>query len=197
VPDTNEQRVARLMAEGLDHYGQDRIDRAAACWRAVLALDPSHEVARDYLEVAGFGAGAASAAAPAAPAGNSAGAAFLREGLESVARGGELEALELLESAVREAPEGLEAHAALDLVRASLYRRQRARTQDGAGVLRVRLGPDDILRFNLPANAGFVLSMIDGHTSADELVALTNMDPFEALHTLGKLLDAGIVEVKA
>jgi hypothetical protein len=39
--------------------------------------------------------------------------------------------------------------------------------------------------------------MIDGHTSADELVALTAMDPFEALHTIGKLMDAGIVEVRA
>jgi transcription initiation factor IIE alpha subunit len=49
----------------------------------------------------------------------------------------------------------------------------------------------------MPPNAGFVLSMIDGHTSADELVALASMDPFEALHTLAKLMDAGIVEVRA
>jgi hypothetical protein len=71
------------------------------------------------------------------------------------------------------------------------------RTKGGAGVMRVRLGPQEILRFNLPPNAGFVLSMIDGHTSADELVALAAMDPFETLHTLGKLMDAGIVEVRA
>lgn len=193
MADASEQKIARLMAEGLDHYGQDQVEQAAACWRAVLALDPRHEVARDYLEVAGFGA----ASDKRAQSAGGVAAAFLREGLEAIARGGEVEALDLLESATREAPESLQAQAALDLVRASLFQRQRARTRAGAGVLRVKLGPNEILRFNLPPNAGFVLSMIDGHTSADELVALTNMDPFDALHTLGKLIDAGIVEVRA
>ncbi len=184
-----EQRIARLMAEGLDAYGQDLIDRAVACWRAVLKLDPNHEVARDYLEAAGFETKAAPAPAARAPQ--------AREAKTVLERSGDAEALELLDAAIREAPADLEAQAALDLVRASLYRKYRQRTKEGSGVPRVKLGPQEILRFNLGANAGFVLSMIDGHTSVDELVALTNMDPFEALHVLGKLMDSGIVEVRA
>ena len=54
-----------------------------------------------------------------------------------------------------------------------------------------------MLRFNLPANAGFVLSMIDGHTNVSDLLALTGMDPFDALHVFTRLVDAGIVEVRA
>jgi tetratricopeptide (TPR) repeat protein len=194
VPEANEQKIARLMAEGLDHYGQDDIERAVASWRAVLELDPRHEVARDYLEVAGFGPRAAK---PAGPGGASLAAQFLREAQGLIERGADSEALELLERATREAPRHLESQAALELVRANLYQRHRTRTKGGTGVLRVKLGPKEILRFNLPANAGFLLSMIDGHTSADELVALASMDPFEALHTIGKLIDAGIVEVRA
>jgi tetratricopeptide (TPR) repeat protein len=193
VAETNEQKIARLMAQGLDHYGQDEIERAVACWRAVLALDPRHEVARDYLEVAGFASHAAAKPAGAAQLAQE----LLREARALIERGADNEALELLESAAREAPGQLEAQAALELERASLYQRHRVRTKGGAGVMRVRLGPQEILRFNLPPNAGFVLSMIDGHTSADELVALAAMDPFETLHTLGKLMDAGIVEVRA
>ena len=196
MAESNEQKIARLMAEGLDHYGQDEIDRAVACWRAVLALAPHHEVARDYLEVAGFAAGG-DASKPPPPRGPGRAAELLRDALALSERGSELEALELLEGVARETPGQLEAQATLELLRAHLYQRQRARTKGGEGVLRVRLGPQEILRFNLPPNAGFVLSMIDGHTSADELVALTAMDPFEALHTLGKLMDAGIVEVRA
>jgi hypothetical protein len=192
MPEANEQKIARLMAEGLDHYGQDDIERAVACWREVLALDPRHEVARDYLEVAGYGAGPA-----AKPAAGPVAAQFLHEALALIERGADGEALELLESATRESPAHLESQATLELLRASLYQRHRARTKGGSGVLRVRLGPQEILRFNLPPNAGFVLSMVDGHTSADEIVALASMDPFEALHTIGKLLDAGIVEVRA
>jgi tetratricopeptide (TPR) repeat protein len=196
VAEPNEQKIARLMAEGLDHYGQDEIDRAVACWRAVLELAPHHEVARDYLEVAGFGAHRGEQKTAAA-GGTALAAKLLREATTLAERGADAEALELLESATREAPGHLESQAALELLRASLYQRQRVRTKGGAGVLRVRLGPQEILRFNLPPNAGFVLSMIDGHTSAEELVALTAMDPFEALHTIGKLMDAGIVEVRA
>jgi len=193
VAEPNEQKIARLMAEGLDHYGLDEIEHAVACWRAVLELAPHHEVARDYLEVAGYGARAEKKAQPSA----SKAAQLLHEAQTLAGRGAESEALELLESATREAPAHLESQAALELLRASLYQRQRVRTKGGAGVLRVKLGPQEILRFNLPPNAGFVLSMIDGHTSADELVALTSMDPFEALNTIGKLMDAGIVEVRA
>jgi tetratricopeptide (TPR) repeat protein len=119
VAESNEQKIARLMAEGLDLYGQDQIERAVACWRAVLKLAPHHEVARDYLEVAGFGVDAAagrrpaSAAPPLAPQ-------LLGEALALVERGADTEALELLESAVREAPGHLEAQATLELVRAHL-----------------------------------------------------------------------------
>lgn len=195
MAESNEQKIARLMAEGLDLYGQDQIERAVACWRAVLKLAPHHEVARDYLEVAGYGVDGpelkrpSAGAAPLAPQ-------LLGEALALVERGADGEALDLLESGVRETPGHLESQATLELLRAHLHQRQRVRTKGGAGVLRVKLGPQEILRFNLPPNAGFVLSMIDGHTSADELVALTSMDPFEALHTIGKLMDAGIVEVR-
>ncbi len=196
MAESNEQKIARLMAEGLDHYGQDQIEGAVACWKAVLKLDPRHEVARDYLEVAGYGAHD-DLGKPVAASGGSLAAQFLREAQALLERGADGEALELLESAARETPGHLESQAALELLRASLYQRHRKRTKGGAGVLRVKLGPQEILRFNLPPNAGFVLSMIDGHTSADELVALASMDPFEALHTIGKLMDAGIVEVRA
>jgi tetratricopeptide (TPR) repeat protein len=194
VAKSTEQEIARLMAEGLDHYGLDEIEPAVACWRAVLRLDPRHEVARDYLEVAGF---APEAAAGPVDSGAQRAAELQREALALLDAGAQVEALELLEMATRQAPERLDAQAALDLLRASLYQSFRARTQHGAGVLRVRVGPQEILRFDLPPNAGFVLSMVDGHTSADEIVALTAMDPFEALRMVGKLMDAGIVEVRA
>ena len=193
MAEPNEQKIARLMAEGLDHYGLDEIEPAVACWRAVLELDPRHEVARDYLEVAGYGM----RGGEAKPTPGGLATQFLRAANELIERGADAEALEMLDGSTREAPGHLESQATLELLRASLYQRHRVRTRDGAGVLRVKLGPQEVLRFNLPPNAGFVLSMIDGHTSADELVALASMDPFEALYTIGKLMDAGIVEVRA
>jgi hypothetical protein len=53
------------------------------------------------------------------------------------------------------------------------------------------------MKYNLPATAGFLLSLIDGRTCVDELLALSGMDPFDVLRGLSNLLDAGIVEAAA
>jgi hypothetical protein len=60
----------------------------------------------------------------------------------------------------------------------------------------VRIAPSEVLKYNLPAPAGFLLSIIDGSVSIDELLQVSGMDPFEALRALHNLLDAGIVEAR-
>jgi len=190
-----EQEIARLMAEGLDAYGQDQVERAVACWREVLVRNPDHQVARDYLEAAGHGEASAESSPGEVPELDLGPplATLVSEALEQLSAGQWAEALQLLEAA---APDDLEAQATLDLLRTHLYERYRQRTGHGAGVPGVRLSPDEILAFNLPPNAGFLLSMVDGNTTADDLVALSGMDPFDALHVLTKLVDAGIVSVQ-
>lgn len=186
MPESVEQRIAQLMAEGLDHYGQDRVERAVTCWQEVLALNPKHKVARDYLEAAGY-----SSHGSAEPR---RGASSAQEAVEMFRSGRVVEAVELLEST--SGSDALDAQATLDLLRSRLYQQYRADTGGGEGVPGVRMRPDEILEFNLPANAGFLLSMVDGNTTTDELVTLSGMDPFDALHVLHKLVRAGIVEVR-
>jgi tetratricopeptide (TPR) repeat protein len=182
------ERIARLLAEGLELFGEDRIDQAAIRWREVLSLDPGQREARDYLESAGL-------AAP--PAASDPARALAAQALEQAAGGAAEEALLLLRSAAETAPEDLELLAALELVRAHLYATYRERTGQGAGRPRVRVASDQLLRFNLPPDAGFVLSMVDGHTRVEELVTVTGMDPFDVLHLLGRLEAAGIVEIES
>lgn len=186
-----EQKTARLMAAGLDHYGQDRVEEAASCWREVVALNPGHRVAHDYLEAAGFSP--ASDGAPEAATAQASGN-LVEDARALIGAGGPGDALELLESRIAQDAADLEAQALTDLVRSHLFHVHRERVSDGSAVPGVRLGPDEILKFNLPANAGFVLSMIDGVTAVDDLVTLSGMDPFEALHLLVRLMDAGIVD---
>jgi tetratricopeptide (TPR) repeat protein len=181
-----QERIARLLAEGLELFGEDRVEQAAIRWREVLSLDPGQREARDYLESAGL-------AAPSEAAG--AARALGAQALAQAARGEPGEALALLRSAAEAAPDDLELQGALELVRARLYETYRERMLDGAGLPRVLVASDQLLRFNLPPDAGFVLSMIDGHTRVDDLVTVTGMDPFDVLHVLGRLEAAGIVEI--
>jgi tetratricopeptide (TPR) repeat protein len=182
--------IDRLMARGLDLYALGQIEEATACWRRVLSLDPRHAEARDYLQAAG-----GDAEAPAARPGPSGG--LLADAVALLRDGGLQEALGLLETLVRSDPGNLEAQALLELARGSLLRVYRARVGSGEGVPRVRIPTAEMMKYNLPAAAGFLLSAIDGRISVDELIAVSGMDPFDALRALANLLDAGIVEARA
>ena len=184
-----EELVARLMAEGLDHYGHDRVDRAVACWRQVLDIAPGHPEASDYLRSAGY-----EDPAPASARGPG-GVELTGEARQLFQAGRARDALELLESLDRAGE--LPVQGLVELIRSHLFVRLLARTGQGEHVPRLRLRAEEILKFNLPAGAGFLLSMVDGATSVNDIVALAGMDPFEALQILERLADAGIVEMAA
>lgn len=183
-------RIRALMDEGLEHYGEGRVERAAACWREVLALDPNHAAARDYLESAELDAGEIGLEERA----GGSDAELLEEAMGLVRSDRPADALELLETLSAGRPDRLEAQAYRELLRAHLVGRYRARLGEGAATLRVRMEPERVLQYNLPADAGFLLSLVDGGTRVDELVALAGMDPFAALRTLHQLLETGILE---
>ncbi len=52
MDDAKRAEVARLLAEGLDHYGEDAIGKALQTWRLVLDIDPHNAEALDYLQTA-------------------------------------------------------------------------------------------------------------------------------------------------
>ena len=179
------ERVARLLAEGLEHFGQDRVEQAIACWRMVLELDPSQREARDYLESAGV-----------SPEANGDSRARLATALARADAGAPEEALALLVEATAGAPDDLEAQAALDLVRAQLYLRHRQR-MSAAARPRLCVDPEQLMRLDLAPEAGFLLSLLDGRTRIEELLTVSGLDAFEVLHLLVRLETAGIVEIAA
>jgi tetratricopeptide (TPR) repeat protein len=183
--------IRRLMARGLDLYALGQVEEATACWRQVLARDPGNAEARDYLQTA---AGDAEAGA----ARGAGGAGGLLAEATALLRGGDLQqGLDLLETIAAREPANLEVQAYLELARGGLLRAYRARVGRGEAAPRVRIPPAEVMKYNLPAAAGFLLSLIDGRLSVDELLAVSGMDPFEALRALSNLLDARIVETRA
>jgi len=197
--EANSQTIATLLQEGLDHYAEGREEEARACWSEVLFLAPDNPEARDYLqtlddaepEAEGGGAGHG-------PSGRPADTASLVEDALKLMREGDLEsALELLELASRHEGDRLELQGYLDLVRSRLLSGYRERVGGMQAVPVVQLAGADIRKFNLPAPAGFLLSLVDGHTSVEELVSLSGLDPFETLRTLSGLLEAGILRSAA
>ena len=115
---------------------------------------------------------------------------------QQLLRGDDYEgALDLYQMAASLDPEKIELEGYVDLLRSRLVKRYRDRIGDAGRIPKLLVPLDQITGINLPADAGFVLSMIDGRTSFGELLSVTSMGPFEALRILARLLDAGIVEV--
>lgn len=122
---------------------------------------------------------------------------ILAEAIVLLRRGGLQEAIDLFETVGADDPDALELHAYLELARSRLVRVYRDRVGSADGVPSLRISQDEILKFNLPAQAGFLLSLVDGATPTGSLLDLAGMDPFEGLRALSSLLDAGILEVAA
>ena len=106
-------------------------------------------------------------------------------------------ALDLYQAAASLDPARIELEGYVDLLRSRLVKIYRARIGDGSHVPELLVPPDRITRFNLPADAGFVLSLIDGRTCFDQLISVSGMAPFEVLRVFASLLDARIVGVAA
>jgi len=193
----SQQEARRLVREGLDAFGVGDQRRAVECWRRALELAPGDPEARDYLDAA-----ATAGISEALEAGPGQGPALTAETLLREARGMLREedpeaAFELLLLAGQLAPGELEVESYLDMVRCQLLKQYRDRVGDPRARIRVAAAPDKISRFQLAADAGFLLSQIDGTTNIGDLVSLAGMDAFQAYRIIDRLIKAQLVEVVA
>ncbi len=105
-------------------------------------------------------------------------------------------ALMLLEAAMEHDPEHLELQGLADLVRGQLLKHYRSLLGDGSGIPRPILEVQQVMRFNLPSDAGFLLAQMDGSTSVAEILSVCGLDEFRVFRLIGRLVDAGIVEIQ-
>jgi hypothetical protein len=186
-----QSRIERLLQEGLDHYGAGELSEAFQAWNAVVALDPHNVEALDYLESADR---RSQRQLPPSERMSDAGRRIVFEARTQLGRRNFEGAFDLLSCGAAESkPANLEMEATLELVRSRLLKQYRQRVGDFDSVPTLRKDPGDVAKFNLPADAGFMLSLMDGATSLADLISLSGMDAFGALRIVQQLLDAEIV----
>lgn len=196
MEDAKREQAEQLLAQGLDFYGEDDVANAILTWERVLAIDPDNAEAQDYIMTADRRSKPRPKKNKGAP-----GAVDVRFMLEDVRR-------LLAEGQVREAYETLVGgerrqgtldltwEATLDLARSRRYAEVRDRLGSLATVPRLAASEADLRNYNLPSNAGFLLSMVDGATPMADLISVSGMDAFDVLHTLEGLMSAGLVELE-
>ena len=195
MADESTEEIALWLKQGLDAYGDGETENAIRAWRKVLAVDPQNEEALDFIESADrrdFPREQDSAGYPEETAQQ----VVIREARQLIAGSQLEESLELLQRAAENNEYCLELEATIELVRGSLYVTYREFVGDLASVPKMSTDPAEITKFNLPKNAGFLLSMVDGVTSLEDLMAVSGMDSFDALRTTKKLIEVGIVRMQ-
>ena len=181
----NEELVARLLQQGLESYGIGDVAQAFLLWNEALELDPGNEEALDYMR---------DADRRSKPRGDASGGAvaIVEDARRLAHTESEEMALELLTS--MSSGGALEAEAMVELLRARLFRRYGRELGDLSRIPRVSGEGGDLQGRNLPPSAGFLLSMVDGMTPLSDLLSVSGMDRFEALRSIHRMHEAGILE---
>lgn len=188
------EEIARLLAVGLDAYGMGEVSEAMIAWREALRLDPGNREARDYMHAADRRQSLDPARVGDA---DDATAELVREARQILHQGDLEAAHDLFQTAAEQAPISLEIQAYLDMLRSRLFKLYRARVGDLGAVPELRVEAREITRYNLPKDAGFVLSLVDGRTPLSDVISLSGMDAFGALRLVQGLIDARILEMRA
>jgi len=191
--ETRTRSAADLTREGLEHYGRGDTSAAIQAWKQALECDPEDPAASDYMATADRRKSERNE--PNSPA-QAIAWQLAREAGELMRAGNFENALNLLRGALEANPGRLELEASLELARANLLARYRARLGSLDGLPVPCAAPEALTAYNLPADAGFLISLMDGKTCLTDLVSVSGMDHFDALHALQGLLDAGLVELR-
>ncbi len=83
-----------------------------------------------------------------------------------------------------------------EILRNQIVRELVVRTGSGVAVPTLsKAFTEDYSRFSLNAQEGYLVSLIDGQMSVEQLLKVTPFDPFSTLFTVAKLLYVGAIEL--
>jgi len=187
----------KFLEEGLNLYGLGKFSEAIEKWKKVLEIDPDNSAARDYIESAGGDVNSvpqpAETPQPLPFADTSIAESFLREAKEFAQSGKYEAALELLEKSLELDPDNMETHSLYEMVKGKQLKNYINEAGQPGRIPVLLKRTEELLKFNLTKEAGFILSLIDGQVTLDDIVSLSGMDKFSTYRNLVKLKRLGVI----
>ena len=191
--------IEKLLQDGLSLYGYGKTEDAVTIWRKVLELDPANQQAIDYIESAGY-----SLESPAVltqpievPKTNTQDTEFIninyiRELLKS--RRYEL-AYEFLERlSEKNYPSNKRLISYLAIVKAQLIKLYYSELYHFKKIPKLNIKEQDIIKYNLDKTDGYIVSMIDGYSTIDEIFqTISTIERFDAMKRFYRLTKLGVV----
>jgi tetratricopeptide (TPR) repeat protein len=179
------ENILHIFESGLDSFAQGDFVAAQKMWKKVLEFDPNNELAMDYIrsveeevpfedkKVIYKG--------------------LLDEAIRLIGKNQFDPAYELLQMILHDNPEDEKAQEFLDTTKGLLLKDYLSEIGDTGYVVKLKMSMDEIMKINLTTDSAYILSMIDGNLSIDELLTLSGIDRFIFMRNLAMLLRNGIV----
>ncbi len=104
-------------------------------------------------------------------------------------------AMEMFESILSEEPDNLDVQGYYEMARNQELKHYKSEVGELSQIPRVIKKASEIRKLNLDHEQGFILSLIDGRISYDDVFSLSNMDGFKTYRIIFQLLHQGIIGV--
>ncbi len=201
------RNIQELLEKGLYYYGLGERDKALSYWHEVLSLDPDNEMAREYIEIETGGKveeepSLQESQEPASDlertpedAGAPIPEAFL-EGQRHLQSYNWEKAVDAFYEAHKSRSSQLYYWGHVPLSRAGLIKDVIARLGGDDKYLKLAESLTELSRkkkFN--QEEGFVLSLLSGEMTLDDIVSLSPIPHFQTFRILYRLLDEGLISI--
>ncbi len=202
----NDSGIDKYLEEGLNFYGLGKFKKAIECWNKVLEIDPDNSLAKDYIESAGGEVSEEEESPPerseepppfttTPPSPEPDLEAKLRQA-KSLFKENKFElAMEMFESILQGEPDNLDVQGYYEMARSQQLKQYKSEVGDLPQIPRVAKTQPEILKLNLDNEEGFILSLIDGRLSYNDVFSLSNMDDFKTYRIICRFLRQGIIGV--
>ncbi len=179
--------ILRIFESGLDQFAQGDFVAAQQTWKKVLESDPDNELALDYIrsieeEVPFEDKKVISKG-------------LLDEAIRLLGKNQPEPAYELLQMIVQDNPDDEKAQKFLDTTKGLLLKDYLSELGDTGAVVQLKKKMEEIMRINLTKESAYIISLIDGNSSIDELLMLSSIDRFLFMRNLTLLLRNGIIRL--
>ncbi len=104
-------------------------------------------------------------------------------------------AMEMFESILQGEPDNLDVQGYYEMARSQQLKQYKSEVGDLPQIPRVTKTQPEILKLNLDNEEGFILSLIDGRLSYNDVFSLSNMDDFKTYRIICRFLRQGIIGV--
>jgi len=203
-----DQQVQKLLEQGLYHYGHGEIGIAVELWKKVLELDPKNDVAREYLSIElgpafeeklsvkkkHIPTGKPPTHIPEQP--KKSHRAEFSLGLQHLKAGKPEPAYSLFNALHDEEPDNPAYPAYIELSKTAIVKSFLKQVGDFGKVPVLKVSLSELTEYNLTEEQGFILSLINGETSLEDIIYLSPTPPFLTFSSLKHFLHTGLIVLK-